>query len=401
MTAADTTRRRTGRKRGNNEGSIYQREDGRWCAQATLPDGGRKYFYGRTRREVQGKLTAALKTMQEGLPVSTGRSPLTNFLTRWLEDAAKPTVKPSTYAGYRNVVNNHINPRIGNLSLDKLSPQVIQAFLNERGNAGLSPRTVQLIRAVLRRALGQAVKWRLLAYNAAQLVDSPRQRRYLASVWTPEETRRFLEAVRGDRFDALFMVAAYLGLRQGEILALRWHDVEVDRRSLSVTGSMPTVGRRVRDDTKSDRSRRVLPLPEPVASALRTHRVRQLDDRLRAGDEWRDDDLIFASVFGGPVERKGLHYRWKKAITRAGVPNIRFHDLRHGCATFLLAEKVPARVVADILGHSSIRTTMDLYAHVMPHLLEDASLAMERLLGATHSDERPGSPPSVPTNSEG
>jgi integrase len=378
---ASESKLRTGRKRGNNEGSIYHREDGRWCAQVTLPNGKRKYLYGKTRKEVVVKLTAASKAVHDGLPVTTGQATVSGFLTRWLEDAARPSVKPSTYAGYRNIVRNHIVPHIGKIPLGKLSPQDVQRLLIERSRANLSPRTVQLIRAVLRRALGQAVKWRVLAYNPAQFVDPPKQRRYTSTVWTPEETRRFLAATQDDRFGALYAVAAYLSLRQGEILAIRWQDVEFDRKTLSVNGSMPTVGTRVRGETKTERSCRVLPLPEPVAAALRTHRLRQLEERLRAGDEWRDHDLVFANVFGGPVERKGLHYRFKKAIVQAGVPEIRFHDLRHGCATFLLAQKVPARVVSDILGHSSIKTTMDLYAHVMPHLLEDAAATMERLLG--------------------
>ena len=143
---------------------------------------------------------------------------------------------------------------------------------------------------------------------------------------------------------------------------------------------MHTVGKREVAETKTERSRRTLPLPEPVAAALRAQRVRQLEDRLRVGDKWTDRDLVFTSSFGGPVERKGLHYRWKKAISAAGVPDGRFHDLRHGCATFLVAQGVPDRAVMEILGHSSIKTTMDLYAHVMPHLLEDAAAKLESLL---------------------
>jgi integrase len=374
------------RKRGNNEGSIRQRADGVWEARVSLPDGRRKSLYGKTRAEVARKLTEVRRTVDQGLPVSTGRVTVAGFLTRWLEDAARPSVRASTYAGYRNVVHNHIIPAVGRLSLEKLTPQDVQKLLNDRAAAGLSPRTVQFIRAVLRRALGQAVKWRMLAYNAAQLVDPPKQRRFVSRVWTPEQTRLFLQSVEGERFAALYTVAAYLGLRQGEILALCWQDVDFERRTLRVSGTMPTVGERVVSETKTERSRRTLPLPDAVATALRLHRQRQLERRLAAGESWQDHDLVFANIFGGPVERKGLHYRFKQAISRAGVPNIRFHDLRHGCATFLLAQGVPARAVMDILGHSSIKTTMDLYAHVMPHLLDDAAAKMNALLTAAASD---------------
>jgi|DewCreStandDraft_2_1066082.scaffolds.fasta_scaffold00007_366 integrase len=378
---SEEAKRRTGRKRGNGEGSIRQRtQDGLWEARITLPNGVRKSFYGRTRAEVVKKLTAAKRTLDQGLPITTGRNTVGDFLKRWLEEVARPSVRPSTYVGYRNAVINHLIPALGKLPLEKLTPQEVQRLLNDRAQIGLSPRTVQLIRAVLRRALGQAVKWRLLAYNAAQLVDPPRQRRYVARVWTPEETRRFLEAVQGDRFEALYTTAIYLGLRQGEILALRWTDIDFERRILRVSGTMPTVGPREVSEPKTERSRRVLPLPEPVANALHQHRVRQLEERLRAGEGWQERGLVFTNVFGGPVDRKGLHYRFKQAIARAGLPDIRFHDLRHGCATFLLAQGVPARAVMELLGHSSIKTTMDVYAHVLPPLLDDAATKLTGLL---------------------
>ena len=389
MTTAAATAKRTGKKtRGNNEGSIRQRPDGVWEARISLAGGKRKSVYGSTRAEVAKKLTETQRTADQGLPVTTGRKTVAAFLTDWLENSAQQTVRASTYAGYRTVITKHIIPTLGRTPLDKLMPQDVQKLMNERERAGLSPRTVQLIRAVLRRALGQAVKWRLLAYNAAQLVDPPKQRRYRSRVWTPEETRHFLDSVQGDRLEALYAVAAYLGLRQGEVLALRWDDVQFETATLVVNGSMPTVGPRVVTDTKTEQSRRVPPLPDALAAVLRDHRDRQAFARLAAGAHWQDNDLVITNTLGGPPERKGLHYRWKQAIARAGVPDIRYHDLRHGCATFLLAQGVPARVVADILGHSSTKTTMDLYAHVMPQLLHDAAAKLDGLLGSARSAGR-------------
>ncbi len=379
--AAATSGQRTGRKRGNNEGNIRQRADGRWEARVTLRTGTSKSFYGKTRADVQRAMTQALRDVQRGVPVPTSRQTVAQFLRRWLEEVAKPSLRPSTYAGYKVVIEKHLVPHIGKLPLEKLTPQDVQALLAERSRAGLSPRTVQLIRAVLRRALGQAVEWDLVGRNAAVPAKPPRQHRYQARIWTPEETRRFLAAAQNDRWAALYTVAAYLGLRQGEALGLRWADIDVEARTLRVSGAMPTVGPRVRSEPKTERSRRTLPLPAAVVTALRTQRTRQLEERLRAGDAWQDHDLVFASIIGTPVERKGLHDRWKRAITQAGVPDIRFHDLRHGCASFLLASGVPARVVMDILGHSSIKTTMDTYSHVMPHLVGDAMTTLDAVLG--------------------
>lgn len=376
-----TSGQRTGRKRGNNEGNIRQRADGRWEARVTLANGRSKSFYAKTRTEVQRAMTRALRDVQRGVPIPPSRQTVGKFLVHWLDEVAKPTLRPTTYAGYRVVVERHLIPHIGKVSLEKLAPQDVQALLADRTREGLSPRTVQLIRAVLRRALGQALEWDLVARNAAVPVKPPRQHRYHAQVWSVDETRRFLAAVQDDRWGALYTVAAYMGLRQGEILGLRWADVDLEARTLRVSGAMSTVGPRARTEPKTERSRRTLPLPSAVVSALRTHRTRQLEERLRAGDVWQDHDLVFASIFGGPVERKGLHDRWKRAIRQAELPDIRFHDLRHGCASLLLASGVPSRVVMDILGHSSIKTTMDTYSHVMPHLIGDAMATLDAVLG--------------------
>src|SRR5215212_8161417 len=225
--------KRTGRKRGNNEGTIVQRTDGRWVAAATLPDGRRKWLYGKTRREVQDKLTATLRNVQQGLAVPTSRQTLGQFLDRWLTDCVQPTVRRSTYVSYEQYVRVHITPALGGVRLEQLTPQRVQAFLNDKLNAVTpdgrrrhAPRTVQYIRSVLRRALGQALKWGMVSRNVATLIDPPRVVQHEIEAITPERARAILDAFKGDSLEAFVTTTLLLALRRGEALGLRWGDVD-------------------------------------------------------------------------------------------------------------------------------------------------------------------------------
>lgn len=209
-------------KRGQGEGSITQRADGLWEAKISLgyaagADGKtrrvRKSFYGRTRKEVADKLAKALRDHQEGLPVAVERQTVGQFLDRWLADVAKPSIRPKTYRSYSLIVRLHLAPALGRHQLAKLSPQHVQTMMNDKLAAGLSPRTVHHIRAVLRQALGQALKWGLVARNVATLVEPPKTQRHDIAFLSPDQARRFLDAVRGDRLEALYSVALALGLR--------------------------------------------------------------------------------------------------------------------------------------------------------------------------------------------
>jgi len=372
-------------KRGQNEGSIYKRKDGRWTAVVNLGYVGgkrrRKAFYGKTRKEVQDKLVEALRARQQNLPLAPERQILKQFLERWLEQSARPTLRPRTYEGYRDHVNNHIVPALGHIRLARLSPEDIQQFLNDKLATGLSPRTVQYMHAVLRRALNQAVKWGYLVRNAATLVDRPRSEAYEIEPLTPEQARKFLEAVKGDRLEALYRVALALGLRKGEALGLRWEDVDFDSAQLSVRYSMQRIdGKLQLVETKTKRSRRTISMPDSVVSALRQHRARQLQERLLAGGKWQDTGLVFTTTIGTPIDGRKVSGHFKAILKEAGLPQKRFHDLRHTCASLLLAQGVHPRVVMDILGHSTIGMTMNTYSHVIPALQQNAAALMDALL---------------------
>lgn len=375
-------------KRGNGEGSIFKRTDGRWAATLDLgyTDGKRrrKTFYGKTRREAQEQLTAALRTRQQGLPVITERQTIAEFLRRWLRDSARPQLRPLTYVTYEGIVEHHLIPAFGPLQLQALTPQHVQRFLNDRSAAGLAPATVRNILRVLHRSLEIAARWGLVARNVASLVDGPRMVRSEVRPLTPEEARRFLDAVAGDRLEALYTVALATGLRQGEMLGLRWSGVDLTRGTITVTTALQLIDGAPRlVEPKSATSRRVVVLPAIAVDALRRHRASQLEERLRVGEAWNAEwDLVFAGPTGDPLSSRSLRDAFKRHLKAAELGDSRFHDLRHSCASLLLAQGVPARVVMETLGHSSIQMTLNTYSHVMPVLTRQAADSMDAALRA-------------------
>jgi integrase len=370
------------RKRGNGEGTIIRRADGRWEARVTLPDGTRKSFYARSRQEAARRLTQALRDRDQGLPVGlNARQTVGQYLERWLADVARPTVRPSTYESYAGYVRRHLIPGLGAIPLSRLTPQDVQAFLTAKLQDGqLTPRTVQYLRAILRRALAQALKWGLVARNAAALTDPPKVPRHEIRPLTPQEATAFLEAVRGDRLEALFVLALTTGMRQGELLGLRWQDVDLDAGTLRVAVALQRIGGQPRlVEPKTARSRRELPLPERATAALRAHRARQREERLRLGAAWQDWGLVFTREDGAPLDASTVTHRFQKLLARANLPRVRFHDLRHTCASLLLAHGVPARVIMDILGHSQISVTLNTYTHVLPDMQREALARLNAL----------------------
>ncbi len=380
MTAAP----KTGQKRGNGEGSVRQRPDGTWEARLTLPDGARRSFYAKTRAEAARKLASAQGTVQQGLPLPAGRMTVGAFLTDWLTNTVKPSVRPRTYQSYDAVVRLHLVPTLGTLPLQSLSPQRIQALLNSKTADGFSPRSVAYIRAVLRIALNQALAWNLIARNPAPLVKPPKAKKHTMTVFTPEHARQFLDAVRGDRLEALYTVALALGLRRGEALGLQWRDIDIDAGTLTIAHQLQRVGGTLTlTEPKSYESRRTLILPAVALDALRQHRIRQLEEQLALGGAWRGSGFVFTSTIGTPLDERNVSRMFKRLLTSAGLPDMRFHDLRHSAASLLLAQGVSAKMVQELLGHSNISLTLGTYSHVIPQLARDTADRMNAVLTGT------------------
>jgi integrase len=303
------------------------------------------------------------------------------FLDQWLEGTAKPSVRPNTYHGYEVQVRVHIKPTLGRIPLDRLEPTHVQALINAKLKAGLSPKTVHYMYSTLRNALHQAVRWEYVTRNVAALVGGPRMERYEIQPFTREEAHQFLAAVKGDRMEALYTVALTMGLRQGEALGLRWRDVDLDMGSIRVNKQLQRIDRKYQlTELKTSRSRRTLVVPSAILGSLRQHKEGQDAERLAAGDAWRDTDLVFARRWGYPLSAGVVTHRFQELLERIGLPRRRFHDLRHSCATLLLAQGVSPRVVMEVLGHSQISLTMNTYTHVLPELRQDAADRMSDLI---------------------
>lgn len=373
-------------RRGRGEGTITRRRDGRWEARIDvgIDSAGRRRrrsIYAHTRRGVQEKLTAKLRAQDIGALADGHGETVGAFLARWVEDVP---VRPSTRIHYRRNIALHIAPALGRVSLEKLSPEHVNALMRAKLLAGLSPRSVHHMRAVLRNALGRALRYGLVWRNAAELAEPPRVPEYEARYLTISEGRALLAAASGDRLEALYSVALSLGLREGEALGLRWSRVDLEARTLRISHALqPVPGQGLQlVEPKTKSSRRVLTLPDVVVRALRAHRSRQIQERLAAGAAWQDADFVFTTYQGRPLQASHmLAGSFRRVREAAGIGPMRFHDLRHSAATLLLAQGVPQRVVMEQLGHSTLAMTQK-YTHVLPQLMNDAAAAMDRALGS-------------------
>jgi integrase len=342
----------------------------------------RRVVYGSTRQEVQEKLAALRRAQQAGLDLLAPPRTVGQWLDEWLNDIkAHDGTRPTTLTRYRGVVQGRLKPALGSIRLDKLAPRDVQRFM-----AGLlreaSPGSVAKVHGVLRAALSDAERFDLVTRNVAKHVRPPRQLQVERRALTVDEACRFLAAVRDDGYEAVFVVALVLGLRRGEVLGLRWVDVDLAGRSLRVVQAVQRAeGRLILVPPKTARSRRSLPLPRLVVEALERQRKRQQQDRQQAGPAWQETGLVFTSSIGTPVEPRNLNRRFAELRQQAGLPWLRLHDLRHGCATFLLAQGVEPRTVMEVLGHSTYRLTMDRYGHALPERMRVAADVMDATLG--------------------
>ena len=364
------------KRRGNSEGSITQRADGRWMARLSLPDGTRKAVYGKTKAEAIKRLQAAQRTIAQGLPLGNERETVAAWLKTWLT-AAEGRTRPRTAQRYQQIVRLHLTPRLGHIRLTWLTPADVERAMREAAEAGQSPQSVAHHRAVLRSALNAAMKHGLVGRNVAALADAPHipEREYEAT--TPTKARAIFQAVKGDRLEAFVTIALACGLREGEALGARWNDVNLDDGTLSIQRTLQRIhGEWQFLEPKTKRSRRTISLPAPVVQALREHRARQIAERLLGGPAWDSErwgHLVFTNEVGGPLDRSTVLHHFHRVLTRAGLPKMRVHDLRHGAASLMAALGVPPRVAMEVLGHSQIATTMNRYTHVAPEWQREAA----------------------------
>jgi integrase len=369
-------------RRGNGEGSITRRKDGLYIARHvvdTATGAKRKTIYAKTRKEASEKLTEALSQARKGITADAGAMTLGAFLERWLYDSVRGSVRQSTYDRNEAMCRVHLIPAWGKNKLKTLNAADVQRLYRAKLDSGLSSATVHKLHGILHKALQQAVRWGLVPRNVADDVDPPKVHKEEVRPLTNEQARKLLDTVKGDRLEALYIVAVQSGLRQGELLALRWEDVDLEtctlqvRRTLTRDGGKLAVG-----PTKTSKGRRSVKLTRDATEALRGHLERQLVEIDKAGDTWQENGLVFCTGKGTLINPTNLRRRsLAPLLQRAGLPPMTFHQLRHTAATILLLKNVNPKVVSEMLGHATIAITLDTYSHVLPNMQHSAVAAME------------------------
>ena len=366
--------------RGRNEGSIFRRCNGTWRAQITL--NGKRISYGsKTKAECQAWLRRMQFQLDQGYDYQGGKITLGEYLVEWLI-GYKITIRPKTHHRYKGLIDKYIVPNIGHITLKDLHPLNIERFYSDLLDAGVGPRNVRHIHAVLHRALEKAVGYNLVLRNPAHGVTLPRYKPAEMQVWDESQVSVFLVAAEGSSFKSLYHLAITTGMRQGEILGLKWPDLHWNSGTIQVQRQVQYVPGQGRSfiDPKTRAGRRKIKLGEGTLHALRLHKERQKLQIAFAGARWVDHDLIFPNRVGNPLDPSNLRLDFNRIIAETGLTKIRFHDLRHTAASLMLNYGVPSIVVSRILGHSKPSTTLDIYGHLYQEMGGEAPKIMDHLV---------------------
>lgn len=365
-------------RRGKGEGSIRKRSDGTWEASIGLgtDQNGkrkRKSVYGKTKREVAEELTRLQNQKLTGMLVDDVKLTVAEYLDRWLSDSVKGATRPSTYQSYKSHVEKYIKPAVGTIKLTKLMPLHVAGLYSAMEADGKSARLRQMVHATIHRALKVAMKWGLVPRNVSDAVDRPQTRKIEIQPLTTDQARALLTTAAGDRLEALYVLAIGAGMRCGEMLGLQWADIDLKAGLLSVRRTLLELnGNLSFGEPKSASGKRSIRLPEVVVAALWAHKARMMQEGHGA------NPLVFVTGNGTPYRRGDIRrFSWLPLLKRAGLPTIRFHDLRHTSATLLLGAGIHPKIVQERLGHSTILLTMNTYSHVLPSMQDDAALKLE------------------------
>ena len=375
------------KRRGNSEGSIYKRKDGRYAASIVV-EGKRHTSYARTRAEANNRLQELQRKQKQGIPLTTSQMPLREYLAQWL-GRIKSIKRPSTYEGYEIMVRVHIIPHLGRIRLGMLTPEHIEKAYTAMLAQGKSASVVEHVHLRLSTALADAMSRHHIPFNPCQAVTPPRVLRRELHPPDAQEVNRLLEIAQGGEYYEALYTAFYTGLRRGELLALRWRDVDLDLGTISVTRSVYVTkgGEPAYDEPKTAKGRRLVSLTPSTVTMLRNLLKRQLGDALLFGYHIDEESLLFRYRGGSPILPRGLTGAFKKIVHQAGMEGYRLHDARHAHATLMLKQGVHPKIVQERLGHAKVGTTLDIYSHVTPGLQEAAALRFDEGLNATRQLE--------------
>lgn len=366
------------RRRSNQEGSVYQRSSGSWLAQISI-QGRRLSKSFSTQREARAWIKKMQEQIESGLSMTGARITVGEYLGLWLENT-RGTLRPNTWSQYQGVVRNHIRPALGEIRLCELQPQAIHSFYNRTMANGISRRTTKLIHSVLHRALVMAQRQGLIIRNPSQMVEVPRLIKHEMMVLDDTQVRQFLIVARGRRLETLYHLAFTTGMRQGELLGLKWKDIDWAGCVIHVSRQL----QRIKDrglmfvEPKTQSGTRLIQFGPETLRQLMEHRKRQDHERLCG--KWQDHDMVFASARGTPLDLRNVLRDFKEILRDAGLPNMRFHDMRHTAATLMLLHGIPLLVVSRRLGHAKPSITLDIYGHYLPGMQGMAASLMDELV---------------------
>ena len=342
-----------------------------------------------TKKDAERLLTQLLHQRDNGIDLLPGKISTGDYLEIWLRDYAKEAVAPKTYRGYQDTVRRHLTPTIGAIPLSRLRPQHIQAYLTRAtdsgrldGKGGLSPQSVLHLYRVLHTALGQAIRWQLLSVNPADGVEPPHPQLPELRVLLLEEVGRLLAAADKTRYGPMIRFALLTGMRKGEVCGVRWRDIDLDEAVVRVQQTCQWLSGQGFEfrPPKTPRSRRTIALSPASVVLLRQVRSAQLPERLKVGAAYGDYDLAFATMLGKPIDPSNFRQAWLKIVEEADLVGLRFHGLRHACATFMLQQGTNVKVVSERLGHSGVGITLSVYAHVLPGIQAEAAARLDSVI---------------------
>ncbi len=371
-------------------GQLIEREKGIWTIRIYLgEDSKHKRQYHNettkgTKKDAQKRLTQILREKDLGLITESRKQILNEYLDFWLANIAKTRLESRTHADYCDLMRLYIRKPLGNIKITDLKSSHIQKVYGKLLGRGLSARRIRYAHAVLRSALQHAVKTDILIRNEAALVELPRQTRKEMDCLKSDEAVRFIDALKGERFEIMFSFALATGMRLQEYCALQWKDIDFGRGTATVQRGLVwhrTGGGYHFKQPKTAKSRRTIPLPVSLLKPLQKHRIRQFEARLKVGDAWNDLDLVFPSEIGTPLNPPNITRHFKRMLKKAKLrTSIRLYDLRHSTASLLLEAETHPKIVSERLGHSSIVLTLDTYSHVAPHLQQTASDRLDEMI---------------------
>lgn len=369
-------------KRSNGEGTIYKRKDGRWCAAYYDEKYNRHYVYGKTQTEVKQKL----KKKRDEKPDEVQQSiTFQEWIEEFLVNYKRNEIKITTYEGYMRIYRKHIeDSQLGKTALNQVTTEMLQRYYNDKLNDGYNSKTVHSIGIVVGAALNHAVKLKMLSENPNRYTSIPKKKKYEASVLSTEEVRRIVNEAKDEEIYPIIVTTVYTGMRKGEAMALKWENVDFQKRRIYIKNSLCKIDGDQTDEKghrharyeilepKTKESIRMVPMMDEVYEALMLQKERQEMDKKRYREIYLDQGLVFTDLCGNFLPQRQFMDQYHAFLRKYGITDIRFHDLRHTFATLLIEADVSMKVVQELLGHSTITTSMDIYTHVSDEKKEQA-----------------------------